>query len=346
MIRRISVMLVLFLLINLIFFSGCKDIQPSQLIILRNNHIEVGVLPEVGGRVVFLRKPGLPNVLKSDSLLWTDSKAHKPAISPFSGFKPFNGHIVWIGPQKEWWAHQDLNPERREHKSDWPPDPYIIYGHFEITVQNDTLIKMVGPDSPVSGVRLEKEISITQAGIVTFTATLVNSIDKEVSWDIWMNTRLDGFAKCWVPVSEDGILDLMKKDTERTEATPYEIDSGFFTYLPSIPGAGHQEQVQEARLNPSAGYMAGFNNGQMLLIRFDKLDQNVIHPNHGQVELYSYVDRSGKDTLLELELHGPYKTLTPGESISLTESWQLFPYDGDNTSEAQLRFISDVTGNS
>ena len=78
------------------------------MIILSNDQVEVGVLPEVGGRVVLLRKPGLQNILKSDERLWVDAEKHKPEISAFSDFKAFNGHIVWLGPQSEWWIHQDI----------------------------------------------------------------------------------------------------------------------------------------------------------------------------------------------------------------------------------------------
>ena len=321
---------------------GCEKSQSDDLIFLRNAHIEVGILPEVGGRVVLLRKPGCENVLKADPRLWKDSAAQKPDISAFSAFKAFNGHIVWIGPQNEWWIHQDLNLYRRENKAVWPPDPYLIYGKFDVTAQNDTMIRMAGPKSPISGIRLYKEIAIDREGIVTFTATAENVRDENVSWDLWMNTRLRGFARCWVPIKENGVLDLVKQDDEKSEATPYKIMDGLFTYLPSIPKKPKKEQVQEAHLNPSAGFMVGIDREQMLVIRFAKLDSEVIHPNHGQVELYSFIDETGEEPLLELELHGAYRTLRPGEILSLAETWQVIRYSGNPIDEEQIEFICNV----
>ena len=102
--------------------------------------------------------------------------------------------------------------------------------------------------------------------------------------------------------------------------------------------------MQEAHLNPSEGFMVGFDEQQMVIIRFEKTGQNVIHPNHGQVELYSYIDYTGDETLLELELHGAYRTLEPGETMSLTETWQVFSYNGNSIAEKQIEFIRKVNG--
>jgi len=306
---------------------------------LSNDSIEVGILPEVGGRVVLLRKPGLKNILKSDERLWRNPEKQKPEISPFSDFKSFYGHITWVGPQSEWWTHQALNEERRNKKADWPPDPYLTYGKYEIICKSDTSIKMLGPVSPVSGVRLLKEISISNSGIVTITSTAENIRDENVSWDLWMLTRLDGLAKAYVPIEENGILELIKSDDETCEATPYKILNKYFTFNPSWPAKNKIEQVQEAHLYPSAGYIAGFSEKQMLLIRFEILDQNLIHPKHGLVELYNFIGKEGDEKLLELEVHSAYKTLAPGEKMSLTETWKLYKYDGDENSASQITFL-------
>ncbi|MFO7890557.1 MAG: DUF4380 domain-containing protein [bacterium] len=315
--------------------------QSNNVIIIGNSHIEVGVLPEIGGRVVLLRKPGCNNILKSEVPSREVSK-QKPEVSAFSEFKAFNGHMVWVGPQNEWWMHQDLNKRRKMQKAVWPPDPYLIYGAFEVVAQNDTMISMAGPESPISGVRLCKNISIDSRGMVTFTATAENIRTENVSWDLWMNTRLHGFARCLVPVEKDGVIDLLKKDDETIQATPYTIIDGFFTYVPSLPPKPKREQVQETHLDPSRGFMAGIDEQQLLIIGFDKIKQDRIHPHHGQVELYSYINDTGEETLLELELHGAYQTLEPGETMSLTETWQLESFKGIRSMEEQIGFVREI----
>ncbi len=315
--------------------------QYENIIMLSNDFVEVGILPEVGGRIVLLRKPGLKNILKSDESLWENPENQKPEVSPFGEFKSFYGHITWVGPQSEWWTHQTLNEERQNEKADWPPDPYLTYGNYEIISQSDTSIKIVGPASPVSGVRLLKEISIKNSGTVTITSTAENIRNENVSWDLWMLTRLDGFAKTYVPIEQNGILELKKSDNETIEATPYKILDRYFTFCASLPAENKIEQVQEVHLYPSDGYIAGFSEKQMLLISFEQLDAGLVHPQHGLVELYNFIDKKGSERLLELEVHGAYKTLASGQKMSLKETWKLFKYNGAEEPSAQIKFLED-----
>jgi hypothetical protein len=337
--KRIMNIVVVSFLLTCCYCSAMNN--DGGLIILSNEKIEVGIMPEIGGRIVLLRRFGFQNILKSDSSLWCNPGKHKPEISAFSDFVAFNGHITWVGPQSEWWTHQTLNEARKKAKADWPPDPYLTYGTYEIIGRSDTSIRMVGPESPISGVRFFKEISINNTGVVTITSTAENIRNENVSWDLWMLTRLDGFARVYVPVEESGILELVKTDNETTETTRYNIIDKYFTFYPSVPAKPKIEQVQEVHLYPLAGFIAGFNERQMLLIRFDKLSQNLIHPKHGLVELYNYINDKSDDTLLELEVHSAYKTLAPRETMSLTETWELMPYVGNGDSSDQIIFLNN-----
>lgn len=323
---------------------GCNSGDKPDLIILKNAQIEVGVLPEIGGRVVLLRKPGCGNILKTDEKQWIDPESQRPEISAFSDFKAFNGHIVWIGPQADWWINQDINTDRRDKKADWPPDPYLIFADYKIISQTSDHLKMAGPASPVSGVRLTKEVSITPEGLVIFNATAENIRNEPVRIDLWMNTRLDGFARGYVPVDGDGNAEFIHQDTETGRATDYRINQGYFYFDPQKPAGEARPQVQEVHLYPSMGYLAGFSAGQLLLIRFDKIRQSLIHPKHGLVELYNYIDAAGSDNLLELEVHSAYQELLPGESMTWSESWQVIPYNGKSDPEAQITFLKNQVG--
>ena len=321
---------------------SCCNTGKNDLMILRNDDVDVGILPGVGGRVVLLRKPGMKNIFKSDERLWHDSDRNKPEISAFSDFKAYDGHIVWVGPQSEWWIHQDINDIRRSKKADWPPDPYLIYGKYEIIRKSNSHIKMVGPASPVTGVRLCKEISIDSSGVVTFTASAKNIRKESVSWDLWMNTRFDGFARGYVPIEENGIQEFVIRGNKTSDVTPWKIEHNYFTFCPALPEKPKTERVQEVHLKPATGFIAGFSERQVLVIRFEKLDQDLIHPEHGQVELYNYVNETGADRLLELEVHGAYRTLAPGDTMSMTEKWEVLPYSGGTNAVHHIEFLEKL----
>ena len=89
-----------------------------DLVELTNGTVVVGVLPPLGGRVVLLKTAGGENLLDSDPRLW------KPPFPPpaiDTPFKPWNGRIVWVGPQTGFWSQQDLKPDRKKARAGWPP---------------------------------------------------------------------------------------------------------------------------------------------------------------------------------------------------------------------------------
>ena len=331
---------ILFLLI-ISFIFNCNEQQNNggeKLILLKNSQIEIGIVPDLGGRIVLLRKSGMNNILKSDPTQWNDPLA-RPAISAFSDFKAFNGHIVWLSPQSEWWMKQDINPVRRDNKAVWPPDPYLIYGDYKIAKKNDTSITMISPESPVSGVQLTKKVSFNSEGVVRFEAAAKNIREKSVSWGLWLNTRLDGFARCYVPADKSDLLNLAVEDNGSNKPLPYEFIDGYFTFMPPAPKDSSIKYVQKAFINPSETFMVGFSQGQAIKISFEYVPPEQIHPDQAPVEIYNTV--SNKESLLEMEIHGPYLTLQPGESMHLTETWQLFKYDGENVTDSHIRFVNE-----
>ncbi len=305
----------IYIIVTLFFILGSligEKMNPEKnLLWLKNDRVEVGILPEVGGRIVILRQPGGINLLKANPLQWEKSEQQKPEILPDASFVPFNGHIVWLGPQQAWWQHQQLNQERRERKAVWPPDPYLIYGKYNLREESENYVKLIGPKSLVSGVQLIKEIWIKADGSVEFSATAVGLRDNPVTWDIWMNTRMEGFDRAYVPVTDTTIIELMKKSTEIIETTPFEISDGYFTYQPSIPEK--TEQVQEAHIEPHKNFIIGQKDNNLLVISFEIVSG--VSPGHSQVEIYNSITR--ESDLLELEVHGAYKSIEKDSCLTM-----------------------------
>jgi len=292
------------------FVTGAEK-PDSNLVWLINSKIEVGILPQVGGRLVVLRKPGGANLLKADSTQW---QPPWPTVSAQSKFIPYNGHIVWLGPQKEWWSRQTLNPQRKKQRANWPPDPYLIYGDYQACLQNPNAITLASPVSPVSGVKLIKTIAIKAGGIVEFDVSAIGTRDSVLFWDIWMNTRMAGFDRAYVPVDPDEPPDFMITESEAVEPTPYRFIRDYFTFLPSFPEK--EEQVQEVHLNPAAPFLAGVHDKEILLIQFDRIAQRLVSPGHTQVELYNRI--TAEDQLLELEVHGQYGAVSKQDTLHMS----------------------------
>lgn len=325
-----------------IFCAERNDDKKEELIVeLQNGGVSAIILPHAGGRIVSFKYEDGSNVLKSDSSLWKlivdtplDSMTSMSII-------PYNGHILWVGPQGEWWQHQDINQELKQKKSDWPPDPYVIYAKNEILSQTDTSIVLRGPKSKVTGLQIQKEIHIDAKGRLHYKATAENIRDSIVHWDLWLNTRLDGYAKCYIPVDQDGVLKITATDNDKVNSMKYGTEKGYFTFKTEEPDQNALLRVAKAFLVPTCDSIFSFTNKNLFLITFDRYDQDLTHPDQGMIEVYNVVKNNG-ETLLELEYHSPYYTFEPKSTYSVNEIWELLPYSGGNTESEHIEFLKHI----
>ncbi|MFC2089489.1 DUF4380 domain-containing protein [Bacteroidota bacterium] len=321
----------LLIIFSTIWFSTCRTEQAvstkASVVWLQAGDIRLGVLPEVGGRIVFYGL-GNVNLLKADTSLWEESELMRPSVKADEGWKSYYGHTVWIGPQSEWWIHQDLNSERKDQRAVWPPDPWLIYANYSVIELTDSSLVIEGPASPVSGIRLTKRILLQSNGKVEIHVIGKNIREEEIAWDLWMNTRIDGYAEVYVPCEQSGVKRIQGSNDNGNEAVEYNIADGFFHFMPALPSDGKRQRSSKAFLNPSQPWMAAFIDSLCFIVEFDLYDPDQTHPEQGMVEIYNSTSNNADEALTEMEYHGPYSRILPGESIEVTERWSIVPYSG------------------
>jgi len=310
----------------------------NRLIKISDGKIEVGVIPDLGGMVALLRIIGKPNILKADEKLWDEPPVIRRRFGPDPRWTAYNGHIVWVGPQSEWWAHQTKSPKKRRERAVWPPDPYINNGYFEVIERSATELVMRGLDSEFSGVRLTKSIKIKN-GKVIFSVSAQNIRNKPVSWDLWLNTRVDGYARCYAPVASMKKVRIDGRETDTTEMSVYSHDQGYCLIEPRAPSKNKKERWAKAFIPANKGTMAAFTSSQALIIKFKRHSPAVIHPEQALVEFYNYVNHCKDDALTELEYHAPYKTLMPGESMEASQQWEIYPFKSKPSHQNCIDFL-------
>lgn len=309
-------------------------------LLLSKGSLLIKILPHIGATIVSLEKGSSGNILKSDSALWDDKNI--PELSAFSDFKAYNGHTVWVGPQSDWWINQNQNTERRDSAAQWPPDPYLVYGEYHVDRKEEHLASLSGPESPISGIQVKKDIAINDDESIFLNTSFTNIIDKPVSWDIWFNTRLDGYSRVFVPIHSDKDINVVPVLNDSSEAMPYNIENGFFTYTPTAPQASKNERSSKAYIYPSRPWMAGFVGNSVLIIRFEHHAKTAIHPNQALIEIYNHTEHDKNAGLLELEYHSPYKTIKPGEIMEAWEVWKIYQYSGADTDAAKTSFLQSL----
>jgi hypothetical protein len=310
---------------------------------LQYANITVGILPSVGGLVVYLADETRENIFLSDSSLWFEEADHLPGMGSRYNPKLYNGHTVWLGPQTEWWAKQEVDPSLTHTGAQWPPDPYLAFGRYTIIASTDSSVCLQSPKSPVSGVQLTKEILISGTNKIRFTATIHNIRNEPVAWDLWLNTRLDGKSRVYVPV--EGMKNIKKAFSGQgpnSQAIAYTQQQGYLSFVPQFPGPEKKNRFTKLFLQPEAPWIAAFTKNHLFIKRFPAHPEASIHPQQALVELYNCMSVDPAECVLELEHHGPYKKLLPGEELSEAEEWEIMPYTGNRESNAEIQFLNQI----
>ena len=307
---------------------------------LDNGNVSVTVTEAIGGRLLSLALAGQPNFLR------IDTAAGDPAnkVDAASENVGYLGHEIWVGPQKQWWAHQQVNRQRAADKANWPPDPYLSLAEYKLVKKTPMELVVDSPASPVSGLQLSKRYSLVRGkpNSVKLDVSATNRRAQDVAWDIWFNTRTHADTHVYVPVAEAGDVRMQAIDPkDGIAALSYTLDKGIFSLDMPAPGStGAIARRGKLFLQPAHGWMAGFHASQALIIQFVHQPRSSIHPDQGQIELYNdFQPTDLSKGLLEMEVHAPYRTLTPGMSMLAAELWTLLPYDGAATREAELAFL-------
>lgn len=300
----------------------------NALIFLENNDLKVGIVCNAGGRLVYLGTHGGDNIIHSDFDELTHTFPEVIAPSDTAGFIPYNGFITWLGPQSQWWQQQNVNLNRKNAQAVWPPDPYIIYGEFEVKKRKQNSLSIVGKPSPISGVQLMKTFKL-KGDQLHITVEAINTSSKTVSWDIWSNIRVDGSTPFFVPGIDAEMTRITPRVDDQHQAMNHLLEDGLFTTILEKPSGLKPMRHMKAFLYPEHGEIFAFPKNHLLQITFDKVPNHKIHPEQGFVEIYNLIAHDASLNLLELEHHGPYTAIEPGSSLFHSETWTVRALEND-----------------
>jgi hypothetical protein len=304
---------------------------------LDNGSVRATVTDAIGGRLLSFALAGRSNFLKVDTAAG-DPGAPIDATMDNVGYM---GHEIWIGPQKEWWSHQDVN--RARAGASWPPDPWLSLARYKIEDARPDAVTLASPASPVNGLQLVKRYSLVagKPHSLRLDVDAANTRKNQVAWDIWFNTRAHADTRVYVPVARrDDVRQQAIEPKPDMVPLTWTLADGLFSLDFYPAGKGRPHRNGKMLLQPSAGWMAGFHGGQVLVIQFAHQPRAAIHPDQGQVELYNDWQPDAPDKgLMEMEVHAPYVKLAPGRHMQASEQWTLLPYDGPDTRQAQVAFL-------
>jgi Domain of unknown function (DUF4380) len=324
------------------FLSSALPAQAEVTrISLGNGTVAIEITPDIGGRVLSAGLVDKPNFLRIGAAVVSDPH---PLVTPESDNIGYLGHETWVGPQSQWWTHQLVNPRRSVAKSVWPPDPYLILAKHSLHEKNAQQVIMQSPNSPVSGIALQKTFSLVEdkPNQIRLDVTAQNIRDSNVAWDIWFNTRVPHTTNVYVPVASMNDVRIEHFTDATYGPLEHNFSEGIFA-LENFSPRTHQGRKGKVFIQPAQGWMAAFSDQQLMIIQFILQPKSAIHPEQGQIELYQeFLNDDLEEGLLELEVHAPYKTLLPGANMNASEVWTILPYTGGASRAAQIAFLQQL----
>ena len=330
-------------LLLVLLLSGCRYAPNKEKIVyISGKSVKVGIIPSLGGSVVYLAKGNSGNLLLSDTAYWNLPDSLHPSDSPGASYLPVNGHTVWVGPQAGWWLQQDVDTVLRKAKAEWPPDPFLTTARYSVNERSDELIGMLGPESPYTGIQMEKQVRVEPMGLVSLQVLAKNIRSKVISWDIWFNTRFPSSSRVYVPVPDTAHIQVIESNDSLATGFNYRVTDGFFTFIPDSVPAGMAKRYAKAYIYPQRPYIALFEGKYLLVIRFPKYPVETIHPAQNLVEIELCRSLKATEEQLSLQHHAPYKNLNPGELMSAWETWEIIDYDGGSSLDDHTAFLRKI----
>ncbi len=308
--------------------------KESKVVYLDNGTSKIGVLLNAGGRIVALHHKLSENLILADESKWSDDQWEDITLNEQTWWEypNYHGHAVWVGPQSQWYKHQELYNFMQD--KNWPPDKHLNLTTYTVLKKDAHSISVQSPTSPISGLQFTKTYSI-KGNKVSLHVSAKNVSNKTHKWTLWSLTRVRGDADVWMqPDKKNRYAEY--KDHVGHELIMHKHQE--WLYNENAPLKANERRLGKFFSDCKTPVMAAFDKKHCLIVEFDKVPANQLPDDHSNIEIFQNQNPAENISFIELEHHNPYTTLKPNETMELNETWTVVPTDADKHDE-QLAFL-------
>lgn len=269
---------------------------------LERGDLRLGLVPELGGRLLSVRYRGTELLWRNTELLDDDLRGeYAPNSGRMGDWVNYGGDKTWPAPQG--WDGPDQWPG--------PPDPVLDSGPYTAVADGDTVTMTSAPD-PRTGLRFTRAITILDDGY-ELRLEAANVSPRPVRWALWNVTQLPGGGPVTAGLRRPDVVALVAG----TGTPKYTVDGDRLV----VPA---QDVVGKLGVPGTAGWVTY----GPLTLSFD-VDPAGEYPDEGSpLEIWlehplpeplaSLGDLDPPARIVELEVLGPLTSLEPGATTSLT----------------------------
>jgi hypothetical protein len=269
---------------------------------LERGDLRLGLVPELGGRLLSVRHRGVELLWRNAEHLDDDLRGeYAPNSGRMGDWVNYGGDKTWPAPQG--WSGPDQ----------WagPPDPVLDSGPYSVAADGDMVTMTSAPD-PRTGLRFTRAITILDDGY-RLDLRAENVSDRVVRWALWNVTQLPGGGSVTAGLRRPDVVALVAG----TGTPEYTVDGDRLVVPP-------QDVVGKLGVPGTAGWVSY----GALTLSFE-VDPAGEYPDEGSpLEIWlehplpeplaELGDLDPPARIVELEVLGPLTTLEPGASTALT----------------------------
>lgn len=268
---------------------------------LERGDLRLGLVPELGGRLLSVRHRGVELLWRNADLL---DDGLRGEYAPNSGRM---GDWVNYGGDKTWPA-----PQGWDGPGQWPgpPDPILDSGPYAAVADGDTVTMTSAPD-PRTGLRFTRAITILDDGY-ELRLTAENTGSRRVRWALWNVTQLPGGGTVTAGLARPEVVALVAG----TGTPEYTVDGDRLVVPPQdvvgklgVPGTAgwvsYGALTLSFEVDPAGEYP---DEGSPLEIWLE-------HPLPSPLAELGNLDPPAR--IVELEILSPLTALEPGESAGM-----------------------------
>lgn len=292
------------------------------------------LVPQVGGRLMGLRWQNRALYWVNEQLAGRPLEIHSienPSVDKITwGFLLWGGDKTWLSPQERWNAGL--------------PFLDLDSGAYTLNVleqsPHQATIQMTSPICRETGIRITRTI---QMGIAdqswTVTHRIENRGDRPIDWGAWGNSMVRRPATVFLPTRSNSTFPAGVKTFE-AEGDAVAARAQVVSRLEDIAVVRCDEPIQ---------FKYGVDSEQGAILAVMPLDGVgylayvkqflTFHPEpygHGCV---AEVFNASEYPYLELEIHGPVRTLAPGASFELAETNRILALTANPETAADVKAL-------
>lgn len=258
----------------------------------------------------FIFEKGIPSECKNEKVFELKAGKAIMKISTYGGrIISFRlGNIELITNKKE---HENFGSTLwTSPQSDWGWPPYKVLDSDEYTFEKirDTL-KMISKLDFKSGFQFEKKFVVTDNSFIRIEYQIRNISKTEKKVAAWEVTRVPCGGMAFFP--EDGSA-IIPPSTLKIDSSKVGIN---WVMINKKISTKHQKLFATAR----EGWLAYTFHNVLFIKQFPDIKLKNYSPQQGEIEIY--VDKDKK--YAELENHGSYSILQPGQVLNYVANWYL-----------------------